>query len=830
MSGAIVKASASEASLEFDGAVHSSTDLRAEIVRYTALCAQLGLGPGSRVVIHRRLTDQYVISLIALVEMGCCVVPLAPATAPRMVDEITALVDANAIVSEASPTPQIRRLRKDDAPATGHSRDAEAYILFTSGSSGTPKGVLGPRSGLRRRLGWGHDTYFSEDIQRCAIGIDPAFIDSLITIMGAYRAGKQLIIPPLPVQRDLGRLADFIQSERIEQITLTPSTVVALKTVDPARFRSVRRWIFSGEVLRRSWAAWIRAITPDADIINSYGSTEVCGDVTAFTLVPGAAIPDRIPIGEPAPGVQTSVVPVDDADDHTTGSPRIGELWVGGDQVALGYLGATPETEHRFHTAVDGTRWLRTGDIVQEADGMLQFLGRTDDVHKVRGRRVDTSAVAAIVESVVGVRAAHAWVHRTDDGASALHTEVILEPDAAVGPEAITAALRDRTLSHLVPDRIVVVPSFDRGQSGKVRPRVRASSPRSQRPPETRFATGNAHVIASLLSDVTEEPDIWPTTDVTKVGLDSLRAVILAEQISRYLGCRVTALDIIEAKTVQRLADSIPTVQSTAPRAGTREVSTGAGGPVLLLLHPAIGTCLGYFPLLQCISYPGPVVFVEQDDQARAILSTGGMEALAEHYARQASEIRPGSEFDVVGYSFGALIAPSVSRALASLGCQARSTVLLDPTVATSTTRPSTDWALRRILGDGGHRYRIPDSKLDLGTAMEVIRRGDGPLHGVPSAQLKRWADSLRFNMRASAGFEPLAPPTRTLIVRATGTVQPTDSSALWTRPARAGIHIESLDCGHFDLLSADQAPRLARIITRFLTNRGRDAAVHAEQ
>lgn len=222
MIGAIVTSGGTVASLESDGAKCCPTDVRAAILQYTDSCTRLGLGPGSRVAIHRMLTDRTAIVLIALNELGYRVVPLSPTTRLEMVDEITAMINAAAIVAETSPALPVRRLHERDVSTIRYSRLDEAYIPFTSGSSSTPNGVLGPRSGHQHRRDWGREAYVSPNIQRCAIVTDPAFIDSPTTIMGVYRAGKHLIIPLLLVQRDLGRLAGFIESEQIEHLESGP--------------------------------------------------------------------------------------------------------------------------------------------------------------------------------------------------------------------------------------------------------------------------------------------------------------------------------------------------------------------------------------------------------------------------------------------------------------------------------------------------------------------------------------------------------------------------------------------------------------------------------
>jgi thioesterase domain-containing protein len=299
-----------------------------------------------------------------------------------------------------------------------------------------------------------------------------------------------------------------------------------------------------------------------------------------------------------------------------------------------------------------------------------------------------------------------------------------------------------------------------------------------------------------------------------------LRAVRVADDLARFFGCGVTALDILSAETVAVLAEQIPALQARTECAAARLVRDGPPGRTLLLLHPAIGTCLGYFPLLQHISYPGNVVFLEQNDQARTILDDEGMEALAAYYAQQARALHPDSAIDVAGYSFGALIAPSVTSAIRRLGGRVSSAILIDPASSSPGVEPTIDWALRRVLTDAGYENHLPDTALDMRAALGVIRDANGPLASVPPVQLQRWADSLRSNVRHSADYEPTTPPVPTLVVRATRTSSVFSDNAVWLKRIARTATMEDVDCTHFELLQGDPVAQLAARVSKFLTER----------
>lgn len=788
---------------------YTPPELTAAIEEMVARCRHAGLGAGDRVVLRTRLSDRHVIALLAVIELECCVVPVDPLTPPPMVEAILTLTAPAAVISDDGIT--ICEMISATTDHGLHGSDA-AYILFTSGTSGEPKGVIGTHRGLTARIGWAAQYYFGPEADRCAIKTDPTFIDSLTEILGAYRSGRTLVVAPAPAQRDLGLLADFLESARVEQVTLTPSCVPVLVAMGANKLTTVRRWILTGEELRRDWLHMLRALFPAAEVINSYGSTEVCGDVVFHIFPSGAETPDFVPIGRAAPGVKL------DFEENATGFPAdAAELLVGGDQVALGYLASPQAAESdRFRYTPDGTRWYRTGDIVRRTGQLLYFVGRGGSAQQVRGRRVDVGAVASALESVDGVEAAHAWVSH-GDGPSTLRAAVIALQGANVSAASVRDAVRMRFLSHLVPDRVDLVVRFRRTASGKVDPHATVADAEGVVLDRSRFATGLQYLIAAAVSTAVRDSRMGPTTSFADLGLDSLSAVRVAEEIARHSGVRVTGLDVLAARDVEELATRIPGLASAHTRGPVRLARDGDTRRVLVVLHPAIGTCLCYFPLLQKLSYPGRVLYIEQDDRARAVRDKQGMTALAKYYADEIVPHTTAATIDVVGYSFGALLAPAVTRRLRDTGAEVSSLILVDPAWATSDRAISEDLAVRRVLTDAGYRD-LPDCPMDIAAALRAVRAIPGPLRLVSADTLRRWSESLRVNMIHDGAYEPDAPSIATLVVRATATSSLLAVDADWLDALLIDATTVTIDCTHFELLNGTAVGQLAAALSAFLT------------
>ncbi|KAF0845264.1 AMP-binding protein [Nocardia caishijiensis] len=804
------RVSATGASLSCRDRDYSPAALTAAVEQMTAQYRALGLGASDVVVLRLHLSDRYVIALLAAVELGCCVAPVDIATPPVVIEAIIAAAAPAAIVDDDG-------IAVVDGRGSKPSRSSDdAFILFTSGSTGAPKGVVGTRRGLDARIDWAVRAFFSPDVERCAIKTNPAFIDSLTEILGAYRSGRTMVVAPVLAQRDPGLLAEFIRTTRIEQVTLTPSCIPALNAMGAAALATVRRWILTGEELRGSWLVTLRALCPLAQVINSYGSTEVCGDAIFHTVPAGVPAPDVVPIGRAAPGVHVFL------DGDAAGLPDgAAELWVGGDQVARGYLvsGQSAESD-RFRRTPEGLCWFRTGDIVRRSGELLYFLGRRGDVEQVRGRRVDLIAVADALESIDGVDAAIAWVTGHQDGPSMVRAAVIPRPGAHPTASTVRDDIRERVLPQLVPDRIDIVTRFCRTSSGKIDPAATVGGAQDTELDRSRFATGLQYLIASVVSAAVADTRIEPTTSFADLGLNSLLAVQVAEEIARHSGTRVTGLDVLAAATVEKLAVRIPGLRPHVTRGPVRLARAGSADRVLILLHPAIGTCLAYFPLVGQLRFEGRILYVEQDDRARAVLDDAGMDALARYYAVEVAAQVTDAPVDVFGYSFGALLAPAVARYLRDLGKQVSSMTLVDPAWVRSSERIDEDLVLRRVLTDSGYRD-LPEHPLGITDALRLVRAASGPLRLVSAETIRRWADCLRLNMIHGVGYEPGQLTVDTLVVRATATADLLGVDAQWLETVLTEATTVTMDCTHFEVLHGDAAERLAASLSTFLSHGG---------
>ncbi len=760
-----------------------------------------GLCPGDRVLLHLDLTDEYVLALLAALSADLVVVPVDVSTPAVVVEEMAvrsraaARLSASGIAACPEPTPG----------GVNSSGDLQ-YILFTSGSTGRPKGVLGSRAGLATRIRWGRDEFFAGEHRRCAVRASIAFVDSLTEILGAVAAGKRLVVAPPDARHDVGQLARFVAESGIEQVTTTPSVVPVLaSSADRWSLAGVRRWIFSGEELRADWVEQVRGFSPDAEVINSYGSTEVSGDVAFHRITSSQPLPHPVPLGTIVPGVEWTI----EADAGEPGAAEGGELLIGGSQVALGYV-----DQDAAASAFGPGRWFRTKDLVTvDDDGVLHLRGRRGHVVKVRGRRVDLDGVACSLESLPQVVEAVAWVDSSPSGMTALHAAVSVRPGAVADPSEILARLRTDVAGHLVPDRVVIVPRLPRTVTGKVdRASLSSTSPVVNRPSQDRFATGIEYVVALGIAEALGHSDFDAQTPLSDVGLDSLRSVQAAEAIRRLLGCEIDGLDLRASNKIEAIAREV--LRDAGRTAGPVRVVRAADGPhVVVFLPPAIGTGLGYFPVLEEIPEGTTLALVEQDAASTAVIASAGMDALAAHYAEAIAGGFSGRTIYLVGYSFGGVLTSAVCCALGERGVEVAGIVLLDPAIPTAGIELPDDWALRRILVDAGYADHLPSEPLTVAAAHDVVRRAAGPLEFVAPSWLEQRARTLSSNNAEMVGYRPPVWSGPALVVLA-GDRDRLLSDIGWVRESHPTAKFDEVDCGHFDVLRPPHAAIVAQLIT----------------
>ncbi|HEY9303688.1 MAG TPA: non-ribosomal peptide synthetase, partial [Mycobacterium sp.] len=451
--------------------------------------------------------------------------------------------------------------------------DDPMFLVFTSGSTGAPKGTVGTHRSMTARLDWQLRRYppRTRDIRLAQASI--TFLEGGMELLAGLAAGATMILADDAEHRDPEALAALMQRHSVAQVTAVPSLVSALADAGPDALHSLSRLVCGGEPVSTSLLQRLVAACGDGPaLLNNIGSTETSGAVSRGPL----SLPIPL-VGKPLPGADAYLL-----DDGLRPVPVgvVGELYYAGDQLARGYWKRPALTAARFvanpYATEPGARLYRSGDLARwTEDGQLEFIGRADHQVKVRGFRVELAEVEAALTAAPGVGAAAARTWEVQ-GTSTLAGYVV--PQQPITDEAQKAAFAGSVRSavaatlpgYMVPSSLTVLNAMPKTDSGKLNrpglPRPAVSTSGQTEPPRTETERALATVFADLLSTA----EVGRDDDFFTLGGDSILSVQLAAR-ARAAGFAINPRMVFENPTVQQLAaalvqqDSLPADTSFEP-------------------------------------------------------------------------------------------------------------------------------------------------------------------------------------------------------------------------------------------------------------------------
>ncbi|TGD36129.1 amino acid adenylation domain-containing protein, partial [Brevibacterium aurantiacum] len=357
-----------------------------------------------------------------------------------------------------------------------------AYVIYTSGTTGRPKGVTVRHEGVVNRLTWMRDDYQITTSDRVLQKTPMSFDVSVWEFFLAFTTGASMVVAKDGGHKDPEYLADTIASQQVTVAHFVPSMLQAFLAYEPDQEKlvSVRRVFFSGEALPAATAVEADRVFAHAELHNLYGPTEASVDVTGHPVVPDELVDATVvPVGVP---VANTVVRVLDSWLRPVPTGVVGELYLGGIQLADGYVGRHGLTAERFIAdpdTHDGSRLYRTGDLVKwNNTGQLEYLGRADDQVKIRGYRIEVDEIRSVIEdhedvsSAAVIAADHpaggkylAAYYTTTDHADSdgQGTSVSTGLD-----EALRSFAADRLPEYMVPTVFIRIDSFPTTPNGKL--------------------------------------------------------------------------------------------------------------------------------------------------------------------------------------------------------------------------------------------------------------------------------------------------------------------------------------------------------------------------
>ncbi|HKH48923.1 MAG TPA: amino acid adenylation domain-containing protein [Thermoanaerobaculia bacterium] len=558
-----------------------------------ACLLSLGAAPDTPVAVCFERSPELIAALLGVLAAGAAFAPLDPKQPPErmaaMLDDLWPAASAGPrlLVTSSRHAPLFAgftgRIVLEDEEAAGagpsppnplshtHSHppgrggmgDRLVYVMFTSGSTGRPKGVAVTHRGVVRLVHGVDYARFGPD--EVWLQIAPASFDaSTLEIWGALLHGARLVLMP-PGTPTLAELAAMLERHRVTTLHLTAGLFHQMVEEDLRALAPVSQLLTGGEALSPAHVLRVARELPSTRLIACYGPTEG----TTFSScwqVRAAGIEGSVPIGRPVPNTRVLVL---DIAGQPAGIGVAGELVIGGDGLARGYLGRPDLTAERFrpHPLPEerGARVYHTGDLARFlSDGALDFIGRVDRQVKIRGFRVEPAEVEAALTALPGVAEAVVVAHRDSGDHGELRLLAFVTPAGAteeLEPATLRGALRGRLPDAFVPAALWVVPALPLTNNGKVdREALLRLGPLAARTEEDA-----AREAAAAYRDPLEEmvAGIWcGVLGVERVGSDesffdlgghSLRATQVISRLRQACGVELPLRLLFEAPTVAGL-------------------------------------------------------------------------------------------------------------------------------------------------------------------------------------------------------------------------------------------------------------------------------------
>jgi amino acid adenylation domain-containing protein len=662
--------------------------------RLAVRLAGLGAGLGAPVAMLMERSVEAVIALVAILKTGSAYVALDPSFPTTRIGWL--IEDAHA-VAVCTTGRYSDRLFPDHAAVllvdemdlergATYQRDTTiaatdmAYVAYTSGTSGTPKGVAVPHRAVVRLVR--STDYVSLGPDETLVTLAPlAFDASTFEIWGALANGGRVAVPPPGVLAPI-EIAEVIERFGVTTMFLTTALFHQLVDRSPTALGRLRQLITGGDVLSPEHVAHaVSLLAPGGVLVAAYGPTEATTFTTCHRMTAGDVVPRPVPIGTPIPNTWVYIV-----DEHSELVPSgvAGELWIGGDGVANGYLGQPALTAERFlpdpFSDDPSGRVYRSGDRARRrADGVIEFLGRIDRQVKIRGFRVEPAAVErallehpAVAEAVVVPR-----MFGPDDRRLIAY---VTPRGAEVPVDAVKAFLSARIPAYELPIGWVRLAELPLTPNGKVD---------TDALPEPEFITSD-HTTAPAPASPLERRlvEIWEDVlnvrpisiqdDFFELGGHSLIAVELFTAIERVTGVRLPLASIFEAPTVSQLAALVHANGWDAPWQSLVPLRETGSRPPLFFITAGDGNPVGFGALARRLGTEQPFYSLQPSGLDGRTLLDLRVDRMARRYLEEVRSVQPEGPYLLGGRCFGTLIAFELTRLLEASGQRVALVIALD--------------------------------------------------------------------------------------------------------------------------------------------------------
>ena len=813
----------------------------------------LGVGPEIPVAIFLERSFDSMVALLGTLKAGAAYLALDPAFPEALLsfmihDARVPVIVTSAELRHALPpcdavTVLVPSTTADsqefcDGPPIVTSENA-AYMMYTSGSTGQPKGVIGLHRGAINWFAWMWRTYpFAPDdvcCQQASLGV----VESVWEIFGPLLQGVPSVIIPDDVVKDPACMVTMLGTHRVTRLVARPSLLRALLDGHDHlgdALPTLRLVISCGESLSVDVARRFKQALPRAQLLNLYGSSEASAGVTCYDVSLLDEDDRTVPIGRPISNTCAYVL-----NGMTPAPPGVrGELYVGGPGLAREYIRRPDLTAERFvrnpFTPERFPRLFRTGDFAcYRRDGNLEFLGRSRQQIQIRGCRAQPCDVEAALLHHPGVREA-----AVTGGNTRLRAYVVPVPGAAPSIAELRRFLKQRLAGFLVPSEFVFVDSLPRTPHGKVNLLALSSHVQPSETPETAGAAPQGEVEITLTQfweQLLGVRPVQPDQDFFELGGHSLLAARLFARVERHFGQRLPLSTLFGASTVRQQARLLQRHEGALPGCSLVVVQSNGSKPPLFCMAGVGGNVLTYRDLSKHLGPDQPCYALQSYGLTGPNPAYRGVEDAAGRHIDEILGVQPEGPYFLCGTSFGGLIAFEIAQQLTARGHEVAVVAMFDtygpgyPKLLPTTSRA------RRKFYRFVRRFELHARNVltaDLKGNVQYIRVKGTVLGRRLADRMRMKLQSLRdplpqhlreveaANVEARYGYQPKPYPGRIVLFRASR--QPIgiyeDPTLGWAGMAAKGLEICELPGYHGAIIHEPLVGALAAQLKVFLAAR----------
>ncbi len=763
-------------------------DLDARVNRLARYLIDAGAGPETRVALAMRRSVDLVVAMYAVSTAGAAYVPIDPdqprsrtrhildTAAPLLIlttadtwlgatagsahstEHTAATSSAECDTDIAIPVRCVERLSlSTHSPASITDRDRRAplrpantaYVIFTSGSTGRPKGVAVSHAAIVNQLLW-KTAEFELTAQDCVLLKTAATFDlSVWEFWSAAVCGGRLVLAAPDGHRDPAYLADLIRREEVTTLHVVPSMLDALLTENLPP--SLRRVLAIGETLPAAVARRFATVAPHTALFNVYGPTEAAVSITSHRV--DATDTTTVPIGAP---VWNSQVYILDAHLRPVPAGVPGELYLAGAQLATGYLARPDLTAERFvaNPFHPGTRLYRTGDLAAwNADGELEYRGRTDFQLKIRGYRIELQEIDTVLTTHPDVSFAVTMGRENQAGATVLVSYVVATPGHDANVDSLGQWAARALPTHMVPTTIMVLDEVPLTHIGKL-DRVALPAPelatRTYRAPDTAVE----HTVCDIFAEILHLDRVGMDDHFFELGGTSLSATRLSAQLGTATAATIPVTWIFSTPTPAGIvaalrADSTGTDAAFDVLLPLRTEGTGAP---LFCVHPISGLAWSFSGLAAHLDRPLYGL------QSPALSSTDplpdSIEEWALLYLKHVRAVQPEGPYHLLGWSLGGVIAHAMAVQLQEDGAEVAMLAMLDSTLASASTAIATTVTAADLLGGFAGDEHLAEP-VDVGQLARTLCELSAPQAALDPARVDRIVDAAITSVALDAAYRP---------------------------------------------------------------------------